>query len=221
VTSVTRDDLPDGGARHFAATIEAVREALPGAAVEVLIPDFRGDERALDAVLEAAPDVIGHNLETVRRLYPLVRRGANYDQSLGVLERSARSPLVAHTKTAFMLGLGETHDEVRAAALEARSAGADTLYMGQYLSPTAEHFPVDRFVTPTEFEELRDFAVSAGFDRVSSGPFVRSSYHADAAASGSGVCHGTSGPSVSERSEHEDQGHSEALRAGTRANGVR
>lgn len=221
VTSVTRDDLPDGGAHRFVATIEAIRKALPAARVEVLVPDFDGNEAALDSVLRAGPDVLGHNLETVRHLYALVRPGADYGRSIGVLERAAGSPLVAHIKTAFMLGLGETSGEIRAAMLDARVAGVDILCMGQYLCPTAGHHPVDRFVPPGEFEELGRFAMSNGFAWVSSGPFVRSSYHADMAASGARARHEVGGRDIPERSKDEDKGHGEALRTSTRTQGLR
>lgn len=178
LTSVTRDDLPDGGAAHFAETVGAVREALPGAGVELLVPDFRGSPEALAVVLEAGPDVLGHNVETVARLYPSVRSGAEYGRSLEVLRRSAASGLVPNVKSAVMLGLGETRGEVEETLRDVRDSGANIAYLGQYLRPSPEHAPVERFVTPLEFDEIREYAMSLGFDWVSAGPFVRSSYRA-------------------------------------------
>ncbi len=178
VTSVTRDDLPDGGAAHFAETVGAVREALPGAGVELLVPDFCGSSGALAVVLEAGPDVLGHNVETVARLYPSVRSGAEYGRSLEVLKRSAASGLVRNIKSAIMLGLGETRGEVEETLRDVRDSGANIAYLGQYLRPSPEHAPVARFVTPREFDEIREYAISLGFDWVSAGPFVRSSYRA-------------------------------------------
>jgi lipoic acid synthetase len=180
VTSVTRDDLPDGGASVFAGTVRALRESVPEAGVELLVPDFGGDESALDAVLASGPDVLGHNVETVERLYDGVREGADYGRSLGVLRRASEAGS-ARVKTALMLGLGETRSEVEAALRDVRAAGADLVWMGQYLRPSAAHAPVSRFVHPDEFAELREYALSLGFGWVSAGPFVRSSYHAEAA----------------------------------------
>lgn len=182
VTSVTRDDLPDGGAEQFVRTIGALRKAVPGVGVEVLVPDFRGSESAVDDVLKARPDVFGHNVETVERLYPRVRRGADYGRSMDVLRRAARSGLAGAVKSAIMLGLGEERDEIDATLGDMREAGVDIAYMGQYLRPSPEHEPVARFVPPEEFDALADYARSLGFAWVSSGPFVRSSYRAREAA---------------------------------------
>ena len=181
ITSVNRDDLADGGAAHFAATIRAVRELNPRTAVEVLIPDFRGNDAALDAVLDARPSVLAHNTETVPRLYKKVRPDADYRQTLEVLRRSAavRSddyPVV--TKSGLMLGLGERKDEVVATLEDLRAADCDFVTMGQYLSPTPRHLPIRRYVTPEEFDEYAAIARGLGFRYVESGPLVRSSYHA-------------------------------------------
>jgi lipoic acid synthetase len=179
VTSVTRDDLPDGGAAHFAETVGALRRELPDAGIEVLVPDFRGDASAVDTVLAARPDVFGHNIETVERLYADVRAGADYWTSLGVLSRaSGERELV---KSAIMLGVGETDEEIRETLMDLRSAGVAIVYIGQYLRPTPEHHGVERYVTPLEFEKWERVCVSMGFAWVSSGPFVRSSYEADTA----------------------------------------
>jgi lipoic acid synthetase len=181
ITSVNRDDLADGGAAHFAATIRAVREANPGTAVEVLIPDFRGNAAALEAVLEARPDVLAHNTETIPRLYRKVRPDADYRQTMEVLarsaaRRSAEYPVV--TKSGIMLGLGETRDEVVATLEDLREADCDFVTLGQYLSPTPRHLPIRRYVTPGEFDDFADVARALGFRYVESGPLVRSSYHA-------------------------------------------
>lgn len=186
VTSVTRDDLPDGGAGAFAATIRAVRERLPGARVEVLAPDFQGREADIDVVLAEEPDVFNHNLETVRRLQRVIRPAADYDRSLGVLAYVAgrggrlragnRRPLV---KSGLMVGLGETDEEVREAIVDLRRAGCELLTIGQYLAPSPRHHPVERYVTPEQFEVYAKWGVAAGFSGVASAPLVRSSYHAD------------------------------------------
>src|SRR5438067_5848437 len=178
ITSVTRDDLPDGGADHFRRCVVAVRERT-GAAVEVLTPDFLGDLSAVDRVLEAAPEVYNHNLETVPRLYKKVRGRASYQRSLALLAHvKARSPGTV-TKSGLMLGLGETTDELFDVFADLREAGCDTLTLGQYLAPTLKHVPVARYVPPEEFDALAVLARSLGFKQVASGPFVRSSYHAD------------------------------------------
>jgi lipoyl synthase len=181
ITSVNRDDLADGGAMHFAATIRAVREHNPGTAVEVLIPDFRGNTEALDAVLDARPDVLAHNTETVPRLYKKVRPDADYAQTMRVLARSAsrRSteyPVV--TKSGLMLGLGEEREEIVETLEDLRAADCDFVTLGQYLSPTPRHLPIRRYVTPEEFDEIGAIARGMGFRFVESGPLVRSSYHA-------------------------------------------
>jgi lipoyl synthase len=178
VTTVTRDDLPDGGAAHFVAVIEAVRAALPGAAIEVLTSDFAGDESAVDTVAAARPDVFNHNLETVPRLYPDVRPGARYARSLRVLERVKETQPRLPTKSGVMLGLGETAEEVVAVMRDLRAVGCDMLTLGQYLRPSRRHLPVAAFVAPEVFAELEIEATALGFSAVASAPFVRSSYHA-------------------------------------------
>jgi lipoic acid synthetase len=178
VTSVNRDDQPDGGASIFAATIRAIRERVPGCKVEVLIPDFRGVWSALETVLEARPDVLNHNTETVPRLYSQVRRGAIYERSLELLMRAKQFAPSTPTKTGMMLGLGETREEVRAAMEDLVHQGTDILTLGQYLQPTPEHLPVVRFVHPDEFAEYKEWGEQLGFRHVESGPLVRSSYHA-------------------------------------------
>jgi lipoic acid synthetase len=178
VTSVTRDDLPDGGAGHFAATIAAVRRRMPGARIEVLVPDFQGDRPALEAVLRARPDVFNHNIETVPRLYPRVRPQADYRRSLELLRRAAESDPALPTKSGLMLGLGERPDEVRQVLRDLRSAGCRILTLGQYLQPSPEHLPVEGYIPPDEFAGWRDAALGVGFSEVASAPFVRSSYHA-------------------------------------------
>lgn len=181
LTSVTRDDLPDGGASHFVETIRAVREALPGSGVEVLVPDFEGCEQDVGVVLSAAPDVFGHNVETVRRLYPEVRTGADYDRSLDVLRQAVRSGSARRVKSSLMVGLGETRAEIDETLLDLRGAGVEIAYIGQYLRPSDAHRPVERFVPPEEFEDIRSRALEMGFSWVSAGPFVRSSYEAERA----------------------------------------
>jgi lipoyl synthase len=181
VTSVTRDDLEDGGASQFSRTVVEVRSQLPGADVEVLVPDFRGGEGALEAVLESRPAVVGHNVETARRLYPDVRMGADYDRTLELLRRVSEKGGCVAVKSAMMLGLGETRREVEETLTDLRDAGVDIVCLGQYLSPTRAHVPVQRFVPPPEFDELKEFALGIGMKHVSAGPFVRSSYNAAAA----------------------------------------
>jgi len=178
ITSVTRDDLPDGGAEHFYHCILAVRRRT-GAIVEVLTPDFLGDWRAVDRVLDARPEVYNHNMETVPRLYRRVRGRADYRRSLQLLAHvKARSPATT-TKSGLMLGLGETREELLEVLADLRRARCDMLTLGQYLAPTLKHIPVARYVPPTEFEELKELALRLGFAKVASGPFVRSSYHAE------------------------------------------
>lgn len=181
VTSVTRDDLPDGGARQFVNTIEAVRRLVPGTGVEVLVPDFQGLEGPVDLVIDARPEVFGHNVETVSRLYERARPGAEYERTLAVLERAAGAADHFYTKSALMLGLGETRQEIEETLRDLRRVGVEIVYMGQYLRPSRDHLPVDRFVHPDEFSELEDVARGMGFSWVASGPFVRSSYHAETA----------------------------------------
>jgi lipoic acid synthetase len=178
ITSVTRDDLPDGGADHFRRCIVAVRERT-GAVVEVLTPDFLGDLSAVDRVLEAAPEVFNHNMETVPRLYKKVRGRASYQRSLDVLAHVKRRAPAIVTKSGLMLGLGETTEELFDVLADLRAAGCDTLTLGQYLAPTLKHIPVARYVPPAEFDELAARARTLGFHKVAAGPFVRSSYHAD------------------------------------------
>ncbi|HDI59322.1 MAG TPA: lipoyl synthase [Desulfobacteraceae bacterium] len=180
VTSVTRDDLPDGGADLFAAVIHALRQRIPGVRVEVLIPDFQGRRRALETVLAAGPVVLNHNLETVARLYPAARPQADYRRSLDLLARSRRAAPRILTKSGLMLGLGESEAEIRTALADLRAAGVQVLTLGQYLQPTAAHLPVARYLTPETFESWRREALAMGFAAVASGPFVRSSYRAEA-----------------------------------------
>jgi lipoic acid synthetase len=178
VTSVTRDDLPDGGAAHFAATIRELRRLIPGIQVEVLIPDFQGDDSALLTVLAARPDVLNHNIESVPRLYPQVRPQADYLRSLALLKRAREFDAGIATKSGLMLGLGEEAQEVRRTLQDLRAVDCRILTLGQYLQPSPEHLPVVRYVPPEEFENWRTSALEMGFAEVASGPFVRSSYHA-------------------------------------------
>jgi lipoic acid synthetase len=178
ITSVTRDDLPDGGATLFAETIGTVRKKRPGAKVEVLIPDFQGNVEALRTVVEARPDVLNHNVETVPRLYPSVRPGAVYDRSIDLLSQVRVLDLSIPTKSGLMLGLGESADEVLETLQEIQDAGCRILTLGQYLQPSKDHLPVARFVPPEEFDAWKETALQIGFAEVASGPFVRSSYHA-------------------------------------------
>ena len=178
ITSVTRDDVPDGGAAHFAATIGEIRRRLPETEIEVLIPDFQGDAAALETVLAARPNVLNHNLETVPRLYSQVRPQADYRRSLELLQRSQSLAPAIPTKSGLMLGLGEKPEELRRTLLDLREAGCRILTLGQYLRPSPEHLPVDAYVPPDVFEEWRKAALEMGFAQVASAPFVRSSYHA-------------------------------------------
>jgi lipoic acid synthetase len=179
VTSVDRDDLPDGGAAHFVACIESIRQRAPGTTVEVLTPDFRHKPGAIEAVAAARPDVYNHNLETVARLYRTVRPGASYAHSLRLLERVKALAPGGFTKSGLMVGLGERPDEVLAALDDLRAAGVDFVTIGQYLRPTLRHLPVARWVAPEEFEDYRAEARARGFLVVSAAPLTRSSYHAD------------------------------------------
>lgn len=178
VTSVNRDDQPDGGAKIFARTIEAVKARMPECKVEVLIPDFRGDSAALQTVVAAGPDVLNHNVETVPRLYRRVRPGAIYERSLELLHRAGRLAPAMPVKTGMMLGLGETREEVLQAMSDLVARGTSILTLGQYLQPTREHLPVVRFVHPQEFAEYKQLGRNMGFRHVEAGPLVRSSYHA-------------------------------------------
>lgn len=185
ITSVTRDDLPDGGAEHFRLCVLAVR-ARTGATIEVLTPDFDGDRGAIDVVLSASPEVFNHNMETVARLQRHVRRKSQYEVSLGVLRHVKDSRPDIRTKSGLMLGLGETTEEVIETMADLRSVGCDLLTLGQYLQPSPRHLPVERYLPPAEFDELGRLARLLGFLDVASGPFVRSSYHADEMAHISG-----------------------------------
>jgi len=179
ITSVNRDDLDDGGSAHFAETVREVRKALPGARVEVLTPDFCGDLDAVARVLDAGCDVFNHNMETAPRLYRRVRPQAEYGQSLRVLSFARRYRADVLTKSGFMVGLGETAEEVHQLLGDLRASGVDVATIGQYLRPTRRNLPVSRFVTPEEFDRFRDVGLSMGFRMVFSGPLVRSSYMAD------------------------------------------
>jgi lipoic acid synthetase len=176
VTSVTRDDLSDGGAAHFAATVRALKARLPQSTVEVLIPDFQGNEDALQTVIASQPDIINHNVETVPSLYATVRPQAVCARSLELLQRVKRAGLCS--KTGLMVGLGETKEEVLALLDDLVAVGCDMLTIGQYLQPSKQHLPVAEFVTPQQFDEYKTIAMEKGFKYVASGPFVRSSYHA-------------------------------------------
>src|ERR1700675_1662786 len=178
VTSVNRDDQPDGGATIFARTINEIRARVPGCKVEVLIPDFRGDWAALETVMAAKPDVLNHNMETVPRLYRQVRKGAVYERSLELLRRAREMAPKVPTKTGMMLGLGEARAEVLEAMEEIAAQGTHILTLGQYLQPTAEHLPIERYVHPDEFAEFKRLGERMGFQHVEAGPLVRSSYHA-------------------------------------------
>lgn len=176
ITSVNRDDLPDGGAALWAETVRRVREARPACTVEALVPDFRGRARDLDTVLAARPDILAHNVETVPRLYLSVRPGSRWERSLALLRRAADAGFV--TKSGMMLGLGEDDADLSPALAEARAAGVAILTLGQYLQPTRAHLPVRRFVSPEEFAHWREVALGLGFRHAECGPLVRSSYHA-------------------------------------------
>lgn len=178
VTSVDRDDLPNGGAEQFAAVVTETRLRLPGASVELLIPDFKGSERALRIVVDAKPDILNHNLETVRRLYRLARPGGRYDRALELLARAKVMDPALPTKSGVMVGLGEEWDEVLTALRDLRGASVDLLTIGQYLRPSPAHLPVARYYTPEEFAELARIGRELGYRHVESGPLVRSSYHA-------------------------------------------
>jgi lipoic acid synthetase len=178
VTSVTRDDLADGGAGIFAETIEKIRQEIPDVCVEVLIPDFQGSQQALETVLNAHPDVLNHNIETVPRLYAEVRPQADYRRSLELIQRAHHYDAALLTKSGLMLGLGEDPAEISGTLEDMFKAGCRLLTLGQYLQPSKDHLPVKRYIPPEEFEEWRQTALHMGFAEVASGPFVRSSYHA-------------------------------------------
>ena len=177
ITSVTRDELADGGASVWAATVRAIRNRNPGTAIEVLTPDFRGNLDQVDTVLDSEPDIFNHNVETVERLQKPVRVQARYQRSLSVLKHAAEQNFV--TKSGIMLGLGETETEIGQTLRDMRSHSVRIVTLGQYLQPSAKHLPVNRWVTPEEFDHWKQFGLDLGFDFVESGPLVRSSYHAD------------------------------------------
>ncbi len=177
VTSVARDDLKDGGASVWAATIRAIHHRLPECAVEVLTADFRGQQEYLDLVLDACPDIFNHNLETVKRLQRPIRKTARYDRSLWVLEHAKSRGFI--TKSGIMLGIGEKEEEIREVLRDMQSVGVDILTIGQYLQPSRQHAPIDRWVTPEEFKRWKDYALEVGFGVCESGPMIRSSYHAE------------------------------------------
>jgi lipoic acid synthetase len=178
ITSVDRDDLPDGGAAHFAHTIRETRARLPRCRVEVLIPDFKGDPRALETVLDAGPDVLNHNIETVPRLYRTARPGGRYDRALQLLERSRAYAPQIPTKSGLMVGLGEEFDEVVATLRDLHAAGVRIVTIGQYLRPSLANLPMTRYYTPAEFAEFKRLGLAMGIGHIESGPLVRSSYHA-------------------------------------------
>ncbi len=178
VTSVTRDDLHDGGANHFAKTITEIKKVLPKAKVEVLIPDFKGDEKSLKIVLDAKPDVLNHNIETVERLFPIVRPQGNYKQSIELLKISRKIAPDIPTKSGIMVGIGETDNEIEKTLQDLQSAGCEIITIGQYLKPVKDGYPVDRYITPDEFDIWKEKAKKIGIPQVASGPFVRSSYEA-------------------------------------------
>ena len=178
ITSVTRDDLPDGGARHFSETVKAVRSALPGATVELLIPDMGGIKQSLDIILSSDPDILGHNIETVPSLYSTVRPEADYCRSLAILEYVKQANPSIISKTGLMVGLGETYDEITKVMDDLAGIGCDILTIGQYLRPSKEHLEVKEYVTPQIFDEYASLGREKGISYVFSGPLVRSSYHA-------------------------------------------
>ena len=178
ITSVDRDDLPDYGASHFASTISETRARIPGCSVEVLIPDFKGNEDALRTVLDARPDVLNHNIETVPRMYRLARPGGRYHRALQLLDRSRRYAPEIPTKSGLMVGLGEEWEELVATLGDLRDAGCQIVTIGQYLRPSIANLPMSRYYTPAEFAELKRIGIKLGFGHVESGPLVRSSYHA-------------------------------------------
>jgi lipoic acid synthetase len=184
ITSVDRDDLPDGGASVFAGTIHEIRQRRPDTRIEVLTPDFRGDSGALRTVLDARPDVLNHNTETVPRLYRRARSGGRYDRTLELLDRARHYTPEIPTKSGLMVGLGEERDELLTTLMDLRRVGCSILTIGQYLQPTRDHLPIVRYYHPDEFRELKTYALGIGFSHVESGPLVRSSYHAREQADG-------------------------------------
>jgi lipoyl synthase len=184
ITSVNRDDLADGGAAHFAATVGAIRRHAPGCRVELLIPDLQGNADALDTVIAAGPDILNHNTETVPRLYKVARHGGRYERTLDLFRRARRIAPGLLTKSGIILGLGEERDELVATLRDLREADVNILTLGQYLRPSAQHLPVARYYHPDEFRELGEIGRALGFAHVESGPLVRSSYHAKSQAKG-------------------------------------
>lgn len=178
ITSVTRDDLADGGASAFAETVRSIRAVLPGCSVEVLIPDFGGAEQPLRVVIDAAPDILNHNIETVERCYPEVRPQASYSRSIELLGTAKRIAPAIRTKSGLMVGVGETREEILQAMRDLRGAQCDILTIGQYLAPSERHLPIARYYTPAEFADFKRVGLEMGFGYVESGPLVRSSYHA-------------------------------------------
>ena len=178
VTSVTRDDLPDNGAGHFAETIKKIREYLPSSTIEVLIPDFQGDYNALKTVIDAKPDIINHNIETIKSLYDRVRPMAVYERSLELIKRVKETDARIFTKSGVMVGLGETKEQMAELMDDLLKVDCDILTIGQYLNPSKQHLPVEEYVTPQQFEEYKEIGLKKGFKYVASGPFVRSSYNA-------------------------------------------
>ena len=186
VTSVNRDDLADGGAAVFAATVRAIRREAPGCRVEVLVPDFQGSADALQTVLDARPDILNHNIETVPRLYKVARHGGRYERSLELFRRARRAAPDLLTKSGLILGLGEEHEELLATLSDLRAADVNILTLGQYLRPSPQHLPIARFYRPDEFRELAEEGARLGFAHVEAGPLVRSSYHAKRQVAGIG-----------------------------------
>ncbi len=186
VTSVNRDELFDGGATIFAETVRQIRNLNPDCKIEVLIPDFKGDELALNILLDSFPDVLNHNIETVPRLYPIVRPQAKYERSLQLLTRAKKRGFL--TKSGLMVGLGENDEEIIDVLKDLKNAGCDIVTIGQYLQPTKEHLPVKRFVDPDQFKKYEEFGISLGFLQIESGPLVRSSYQAEKVILKSGKC---------------------------------
>lgn len=179
LTSVTRDDLPDGGADQFVALVEQIKQLAPDCRIELLIPDLQGDWQALAKIIAAGPTIIGHNIETVPRLYPAVRPEAQYQRSLALLTQVHQRSSAIIVKSGLMLGMGETQTEIEQVMRDLREHGCQILTLGQYLAPSSDHYPVQRYVPPVEFTQLAEFGKELGFEHVESGPLVRSSYHAE------------------------------------------
>ena len=181
ITSVTRDDLSDGGASVFAETIREVKSLNPDCKIEVLIPDFKGDESALKTVMDASPDVVNHNIEVVKQLFPKIRPQGNYDTSIRVLSNIKKIDNDIKSKSGFMVGLGENKDQIVKTMKDLRATNVDFLTIGQYLQPSKDHAPIIKYYTPSEFEDFKEIGIKLGFNHVESGPLVRSSYHAERA----------------------------------------